>query len=437
MMIRNLATIDPVETTKNINSDLRSFALKTLKLPRHNRPDVRRLQQLLDSLSRVGRLTLEAVDPNGLRLTEPCGVDGFCRQANQNPNMAQYCLQSKNFGRSQSLASGKRFACFCPFGFLEMTVPIVIDDVSVGAIILGQIRCSNAPPGLVTLNTFGPQITEILADPILKAFHDAAPARDYRELTDLIALLEVVVPPIFSSPKEPSDISAASVQLLESPETQLGGAGFFKLNNAFLINAVSSLANLAVLEKAWKTNHMAILLADYLKSADSGQAKQYRSLEDEWADVERYLAMQQLRYGDLLSYRLELPPTLGALKIPTDVLLPAVERAVFFGLASGGDRLVVTISAKRLGPEIMVEVRDNLTSATMPIDDLRTIPFRNGSELKSIVCRMQSARERLSRLLGRTAGPDFFPAASGGTLCRLHIGVQNNSPLPGQDATAV
>jgi LytS/YehU family sensor histidine kinase len=194
-----------------------------------------------------------------------------------------------------------------------------------------------------------------------------------------------------------------------------------RLNAAFLISAVSAIANLAVIEGAWKANRMAILLADHLKSSEAATATDFRPLSEELGDAERYLAIQRLRYGDLLSYRIDSHPSLGELRVPTDSVMPAVERAVICGLAAGGAKLEVLVASRAKGRDIMVEVADNLTEASWPEGDFESLGFRGASEAGSVARRLNSARERLEKLSGVSAGPSFTPSPSGGSVCRLRL----------------
>ena len=270
------------------------------------------------------------------------------------------------------------------------------------------------PPPSLEMGAF----EAVRSDPVLKAFHEAAPLLDFQEVGELASLLSRTLPPLLAEPGQTgrrSDVSG------ESPaEAALAG---LRLNPAFLVSAISAIANLAVIEGAWKTNRMAILLADHLKRAEAALSRDFRPLSDELVDVERYLAMQRLRYGDMLSYRIDSSPALGDLRVPTDALMPAVERAVFCGLASGGDKLEVSVASRRSGREIVVEVSDNLTTASSPMDELSTLAFQSGSEMRNIAYRLDAARERLMRLFGRSAGPVLSPAPSGGSVCRMRLPV--------------
>ncbi|MDR1677961.1 MAG: PocR ligand-binding domain-containing protein [Deltaproteobacteria bacterium] len=438
--------------------------------------DLSRLQDILESISKIGRLSMVAVDDQGHFLTKHTGVQGFCRQAELNPLTFRCCQRSREFGLSQALCRGERLSYFCPFGFLETIVPITCHDQSCGMVMLGQVRCNNAPVGLVDLSsTMTTEVTEALTDPILKAFHEAVPLRDFHELNELASMLERLGSWLFSSdptahkngnsskPENHSFLNGAATNLNGAATNEAWPKGFCsigpsstlnsadtvkkiaepvslplsifqnqigpRLNTGFFINTVSSLANLAVLEGAWKTNRLAIMLADHLKSSEQRILKEFRSLNDELVDIERYLAIQDLRYGDLLSFKLNIPAELTNLAIPTDSLLAATERAVCFGISDGEEQLEVAISAQRQGRQIILEVSDNLTSAISPLEELLASRFQNGSEMLDIAYRLEFVRTRLERHFGKKAKIGLTAGPDGGSVYRIHCPLSNNNGL--------
>ena len=511
------------------------------------------IRAVLDSAAKVGRLSLSLVDESLRELTEPAGVAGFCREANFRAETSRLCASSRRFGLDRAFSLGEPFAYFCPFGLMEMVVPIASSQASSPflrrAVIFSQAKCANSPPGLVSfyrarsddeapsgepknaqsqagqgqagrckaenVQAGEPQnrqnqashgqedpnqasqniadqdkpgsiqsadspsdarlIHQALSDPVLKAFHDAAPILDYHEVLELALLLNRTLPPLMAGEREISEAfperggqarprngggaldlprpgiplglgittreaaglrdcasfgagqmasqGAGRSALFDSSEGFIKAAALpdFRLNPAFLVSAVSSIANLAVIEGAWKANRMAILLVEHLKSAEAAAFLDFRPLSDELADIERYLAFQRLRYGDLLSYRIVSPPGLADLKVPADALMPAVERAVFCGLATGGEKLEVEVSTRRSAMEVVVEIGDNLTAAVSPLEELNSLATKIPSEMRNIVCRFEALRECLRKLSPSAEGPTVLPGHSGGSICRLRL----------------
>jgi len=132
----------------------------------------------------------------------------------------------------------------------------------------------------------------------------------------------------------------------------------------FLFNALNSIAAL-VHKDADAADEMIGALSEFLRCTLHGSARREVPLIEELEYVRRYLAIEQVRFGDRLRYETDVPPeTFGAL-VPMLILQPLVENAVRHGLssapgpggASGPARL--SILARREDGELHLSVADN------------------------------------------------------------------------------
>ena len=137
------------------------------------------------------------------------------------------------------------------------------------------------------------------------------------------------------------------------------------------------------------------------------------------ADAERYLIMQELRYGDNLTYKLDVPAEVLNMSVPADAVLSAAERSVCFGLSAGRESLEVLISARKLGRRLQLEVSDNLTSDILPMEELMVSPFQNNSETFWIACRLESVRDRLAARYGQSGGLTISAGPESGSVYRI------------------
>jgi len=86
---------------------------------------------------------------------------------------------------------------------------------------------------------------------------------------------------------------------------------------------------------------------------------EYTTLADELRSVERYLLLEQARFGDRLRVTLSIAPEVLAVAVPFLCVQPLVENAVRHGLAGaeGGGRIAIT--ARDMGQECVIEVEDD------------------------------------------------------------------------------
>lgn len=89
------------------------------------------------------------------------------------------------------------------------------------------------------------------------------------------------------------------------------------------------------------------------------RAGSYTTLEDELRSIERYLSLEQARFGDRLAVVLRIAPEVLGVSIPVLSLQPLVENAVRHGLAAKDAPGTVTILAEDNDYEAVITVEDD------------------------------------------------------------------------------
>lgn len=132
-----------------------------------------------------------------------------------------------------------------------------------------------------------------------------------------------------------------------------------QLNPHFLFNALNGIATL-MYRDVERADAMLMKLAGLLRHVvDRGPETQVR-LREEIDFLDRYLALEQMRFGDRIQIRRELDPaTLDAL-VPNLLLQPLVENAIKHGLEPLPKGGVVTLrSSRSQDGRLRLEVGDN------------------------------------------------------------------------------
>ncbi|MGE0041875.1 MAG: sensor histidine kinase, partial [Vicinamibacterales bacterium] len=112
-----------------------------------------------------------------------------------------------------------------------------------------------------------------------------------------------------------------------------------RLQPHFLFNALNAVGVLARKGDGPGAVSMIAGLGDLLRAAIDGQQRDMIPLAEEAALVRRYLEIQRVRYGDALTWSLEVGPEALGLAVPCLLLQPVVENAIVHGLerGAGGD----------------------------------------------------------------------------------------------------
>ena len=115
-----------------------------------------------------------------------------------------------------------------------------------------------------------------------------------------------------------------------------------QLQPHFLFNSFNSLNALIDLEPS-QAKEMVQLLSDYFRSNIHQSKDQNFTLESELNSLEKYLAIEKVRFGHRLNIHIETQPQHQHLKVPSLLLQPLVENAIKFGLYDTIGNVTITI----------------------------------------------------------------------------------------------
>ncbi|HEY2953670.1 MAG TPA: histidine kinase [Candidatus Eisenbacteria bacterium] len=167
-----------------------------------------------------------------------------------------------------------------------------------------------------------------------------------------------------------------------------------QLNPHFLFNSLNSISALAGSEPE-AARRMCQLLGDFLRMSLALGARERVALAEELALAERYLAIEQVRFGARLGVETEVEPHARACQVPPLLIQPLIENAVKHGVADRVEGGVIRIEARRRGGALEVAVEN-------PRDP--EAPPRRGQGLG-----LENVRQRLLALDPRNARVDVFP----------------------------
>ena len=189
---------------------------------------------------------------------------------------------------------------------------------------------------------------------------------------------------------------AASEARLTALRTQLDPHFLFNT-----LNAVSSMVE----RDPQLARTMIEQLGGLLRSSLDSQGRQAIRLREELVFTERYLALQQIRFGDRLQVHYDVTPESRLAYVPSLLLQPLVENTVRHGFASRIEGGALTLSAKRHRETLCLQIEDNGVGLAP-----------DWSLEKDQGTGLRVTRERLA-VIYRDDKSDFTiePSASGGT----------------------
>jgi LytS/YehU family sensor histidine kinase len=155
-----------------------------------------------------------------------------------------------------------------------------------------------------------------------------------------------------------------------------------QINPHFLFNSLNSISALTSIDPS-RAREMCILLGDFLRlTLGLGEKTSIRFFE-EIDLLEKYLAIEKVRFGARLNMRQEIQEEAKACILPPLLLQPLVENAVKHGIANLVDGGEVRVAAQRQNGRLAITVENSWDPEAPP-------SRRGGLGLKNVQQRLEA-----------------------------------------------
>jgi two-component system LytT family sensor kinase len=125
----------------------------------------------------------------------------------------------------------------------------------------------------------------------------------------------------------------------------------------FIYNSLTAIASFTRTDPD-RARELLLEFADFTRYA-LRRGGEYATLADELRNTERYLVLEQARFGERLRVSLRVAPEVLPTAVPFLVVQPLVENAVRHGLEGDVEVVTVTITAADAGPDALITVEDD------------------------------------------------------------------------------
>ena len=186
------------------------------------------------------------------------------------------------------------------------------------------------------------------------------------------------------------------------------GALRMQLNPHFLFNSLNAITVLVRDQNTAAASRMLELLSDVLRLVLRREASHEAALATELDFLERYLAIEQVRFSDRLRPRIEVDAAIRRAVVPQLILQPLVENALRHGIARRADAGLLEVTARRDGDTLVLTVRDDgpgLDPAGAPATGVG----------------LANTRARLTALYGSRASLEIANAAGDGVVATIRL----------------
>ena len=164
-----------------------------------------------------------------------------------------------------------------------------------------------------------------------------------------------------------------------------------QLDPHFLFNSLNSISALTAVDPMG-ARRMCMLLADFLRDTLSVSSRDRIPLVEELALADRFLGIEQVRFGDRLRIERHVDGAAAQCRVPPLLLQPLVENAVTHGIAGLLEGGVIRLDVSRRDGRLSIAIEN-------PRDTESPRPARHGVGLDNV-------RQRLLAMFGGTARLD-------------------------------
>ncbi|MBA4136309.1 MAG: hypothetical protein C0518_03215 [Opitutus sp.] len=176
----------------------------------------------------------------------------------------------------------------------------------------------------------------------------------------------------------------------------------------FLFNALNAIGALVRLDRKHEAVHALSQLSALQRTLLESSGVPAVPLAQEIAFVERYLAIERLRFGERMQTAVTIDPAAAELPVPNLLLQPIVENAVKHGVARRTGPTRVSVHAVRLRGALRLVVRNDPPEADVPAGAGTGFGLRG-------------ARQRLERIYGARATLAFDAAHPDGVTVTIDL----------------
>ncbi len=172
-----------------------------------------------------------------------------------------------------------------------------------------------------------------------------------------------------------------------------------QLNPHFIFHSLNSISSLTI-TRPEQAREMIAALSEYLRYTIREKNRQFATLQEELANIELYLKIEKIRFGNKLKVEQQIGDNCMQEQIPMFVLQPLLENAVKFGVYQSMEQVGIRIFASRKDQFLQIEVENDYE----PDGDLRK---GEGLGLRNIRNRLELIYQKPNLIKVKNNGRSF------------------------------
>jgi len=371
--------------------------------------DLDLLQDMQEKFAAVTGLAFVTIDFKGNPITEEVNFSEFCISRRKIIVHKKLCYMSDAHAGLEAARRGQPCIYRCPAGLIDFAVPIVVQGQYLGAVLSGQVQCQEDTNYIEENEVFkfGSkwQMNQEWTEKYKKTL-----CMPYDKIISSANLVHLVINQLVE--KEfvniiHEELNKNAVTLMEEKKARAELAERLRIaelkslkaqmNPHFIFNILNSIGCFALTEGAKKTQEMIYMLSQLLRYniTHSGQSV---TLVEDIQNIERYIKIQQFRFGDKITYSINIPNELKNQAVPPFIIQPFIENAIQHGIIPKEGSGHLTLQAYSEENDIIIKIEDN--GIGMPPQKIKNLFGTRTKEPDTTNIGIQNTRTRLMQSFG-------------------------------------
>lgn len=201
-----------------------------------------------------------------------------------------------------------------------------------------------------------------------------------------------------------------------------------QINPHFLYNMLFSIRCTVEIGKEQQAVRMIEAFTDLLKTTLRSTGDEI-TLSEEFENTRKYLVVQKMRYGEKTNFEMDMAEDTARCMVPSLILQPIVENAIFHGLEAKEDARTVVVASTVEGEDLVLTVTDD--GAGMDPEALKKLMDRihasgHGEKRQTDSIGLANVHERIRLNYGESYGIGIQSALGIGTTVTLRLPLQRS-----------
>jgi len=320
------------------------------------------LQEIQDLFTKATGFAAIVVDLQGNPVIKYSSFTDYCVKLREDKGYNDKCRQSDAHAGLEALRSGELCLHCCHGGLIDFAVPIVVDGEFLATFMCGQVKS----------NDFGDVETRLIQQhddifkkrPDLRELYDdiiVVPAWRIKATADLVRTIVNSIVEQYVLKRKNSllkDVQKGQAALQKNNDDLEFRLHQSQVEPHFIFNALNAAGRQAHLEGARKTEDLLYALADMCRHSMKNSSPMI-TVDDELQHLKNYSFIQKARFGDLLTFELEVAREILGCVLPVMSLQSLVENSMKHGVEKKNDLGYIRVVGGKKGDRLFFEITDN------------------------------------------------------------------------------